>query len=90
VISETSFRPLADLRVEAWDCDHCVENCLGAATTDANGTFAIAIDEAHRDELIERRPDIYFKVFRDARTLADTRTQVLWSCAIRTSRRSSR
>jgi hypothetical protein len=79
VVSETGLRPLSGLRVEAWDCDQRIDKRLGTGTTDANGTFEIVVDEAHREDLLERQPDIYFKVFRDQQTLAHTRTQVLWS-----------
>src|SRR3954466_2170668 len=81
VISADTRRPLSGLRVEAWDRDQCWDTALGAADSDANGEFTIAVDPQRSQELHSTRPDIYFKVFRDKQLLANTRSQVLWNVA---------
>src|SRR4051812_9917049 len=76
VVEATSRRPVADVRVEAWILDPARSKLVGAAQSTADGAFTIKVEEgAVRDE----RTEIYFKVLRGDRTLADTRSQVLWT-----------
>src|SRR5215217_666957 len=79
VVGTTGRVGLNALRVEAWDRDQRTRERLGTATTDATGAFAILVDERFRRDLAERKPDVYFKVFRGEQLLADTGAQVVWN-----------
>src|SRR5262245_48060255 len=86
VIDATSRRPLGELRVEAWDSDPRHGALLGLAVTDREGRFTIELDARRAAGSDGRRPEIYFKVFRGDRLLADTRSQVVWSPQARDAR----
>jgi Neuraminidase-like domain/Salmonella virulence plasmid 28.1kDa A protein len=79
VIGAKSRRPLPDLRIEAWDKDLLFDDLLGSAVTDASGAFTIEFDQRYYREILDRRPDVYFKVFRGKQVIADTRGEVLWN-----------
>ncbi len=71
---------IADLRVEAWDKDLLVDDLVGSAVTDLHGRFEITFDESHYRELfLDRKPDLFFKVFAGDRLLASTEDSVLWN-----------
>jgi hypothetical protein len=83
---------VSGLRVEAWDKDLLVDDYLGYATTDEAGDFTIEFDEDHYrryfikkfQEIFDRYPDLYFKVFQDGRLLADTHDKVIWNAGWQT------
>jgi hypothetical protein len=57
-----SGRPLAGLRVRAFDKDVFFDDALGAATTDAAGRFEIDFTELKFRDVVEQRPDLYLRV----------------------------
>lgn len=80
IIGAETRQPLAGVRVEAWDKDLLIDDLLGSTVTDAAGGFAMEIDRRYYQEIIfDRRPDVYFKVYREERLIANTAGQVLWN-----------
>lgn len=69
----------AGLRVEAWDKDLRVKEVIGSAVTDAKGSFQIEFEESHLRKLfLDRKPLLFFKVFRGDQLAASTEASVLW------------
>ena len=55
---------IAGVRVEAWDKVFIHDDQLGSAGTITDGSFSISFDEnAFNDIFLDKRPDLYFKVF---------------------------
>ena len=78
VVNSTDGSGIAALRVEAWDKDVLVDDCLDSAETDFNGTFVIRFgEEAFRDAGLDRLPDVYFKVFSEGHLIASTEHSVI-------------
>ena len=67
VREQGSSRPLAGLLVRAFDKDVVFDDELGSTLTAADGRFEIHFTEMKFRELLEGRPDLYFRVF-DPRT----------------------
>ncbi|MGH7179479.1 MAG: hypothetical protein ACREJC_19035, partial [Tepidisphaeraceae bacterium] len=63
--------PLAGFYVKAYDKDLLFDDLLGGARSDAQGQFEIVSELRDFREIFERKPDLYFRVYR-----ADQRTQV--------------
>jgi len=73
---------LSGVRVEAWDKDLICNDCVGSATTDEQGGFQIDFQESDFRNLFgDRRPDLFFKVFRDHSLIKSTEDSVLWNVA---------
>ncbi len=84
VTSERDGRGLPNLKVEAWDKDLVIDDLLGAANTDSNGGFTLDFDETHYREIcIDRKPDVYFKVFFEGDLIKSTEDSVLWNVEAR-------
>ncbi|MBI2985750.1 MAG: hypothetical protein HYY45_03175 [Deltaproteobacteria bacterium] len=71
---------IAGLRVEAWDKDLIFDDLVGSAVTDAQGAFQIEFTGSYFQELfLDRKPDLFFKVFRDGELIKSTEDSVLWN-----------
>ncbi len=71
---------IAGLRVEAWDKDLICNDLVGSSITDEQGTFRMEFDESYFRELFhDRRPDLFFKVFRENDLIKSTEDSVLWN-----------
>ena len=77
VIDLTSRRGVAELRLEAWDKDLILDDLVGSAVTDEQGKFRIEFDQSYFQELfLDRRPDLYFKVFSGDSLIKSTEDSV--------------
>lgn len=80
VIERESRRGIPDLRVEAWDKDLIIDDLVGSAVTASDGAFQILFDETYfREICLDRRPDLYFKVFSQEKLIKSTENSVLWN-----------
>lgn len=78
IIDRETHQGVAGLHVEAWDKDLLIDDLIGSAVTDKEGRFEILFDEAYFKELfLDRRPDVFFKVFDRDALLLDTRDSVI-------------
>ena len=83
VIDRTTQHGIKGLRVEAWDKDLIVSDLLGSTTTSEDGTFQIQFDESYFKELfLDRRPDLFFKVYKKDELLKSTENSVLWNITV--------
>ena len=79
VIDRRSDIAVPKVRVEAWDKDLICDDLVGSATTNQQGAFLIEFDESYFRELfLDRRPDLYFKVFSEGLLIESTENSVLW------------
>ncbi len=80
VVNEDSLSGIGCLRVEAWDKDLICDDLLGSAVTNEDGTFKIRFNEKYFQELfVDRRPDVFFKVFNGDELIKSTEKNVLWN-----------
>lgn len=70
--------PLPGLFIKAYDKDLLFDDLLGTAASDAQGRFEIAAEPEDFREFFDKRPDIYFKVFRGQTLVHDTDDAVRW------------
>lgn len=63
IIDRQTEQGISGLRIEAWDKDLFFDDLIGSAETDAEGFFQIRFNEEYFRELIERCPDLYFKLY---------------------------
>lgn len=79
-IIDAKTRPVAGLRVEAWDKDLICNDLVGSAVTDDQGKFRIEFTQSHFKELFpDRKPDLFFKVYQDDTLIKSTKDSVLWN-----------
>jgi hypothetical protein len=70
VIDSRNRRGLEGVRVEAWDKDPFFSDLVEETTTDERGAFRIDFDATYFKEwFLDRRPDLFFKVFRGERPM---------------------
>ena len=78
VLSRLTKKPLAGIKIEAWDKDLIFDDLLGSSITDRAGLFSLNFKEHYYRELFERKPDVYFKAFYRGELIASTEDSVLW------------
>jgi hypothetical protein len=87
VLDASSSRPVAGVRVEAWDIDDACGDLVAVGQTDVRGEFQITLADAYQRSLFgERRPALFFRVFQGERLVADTRDGVRWDPRNRSER----
>jgi hypothetical protein len=80
VVDTMTGRGVQGLRVEAWDKARVYDDSVGSAISDEQGAFQIQIDQSYFRELFqERRPDLYFKIFREQDLVKSTEDSVIWN-----------
>lgn len=80
VVDTATHKGVGGLRVEAWDTDPVADDLVGSAVTDAEGRFEIEFATSYFGEVfLDRRPDLYFKVFADGELISSTEDAVLWN-----------
>ncbi len=73
------------LRVEAWDKDLIFDDLVGSAVTNKDGKAEFTFDKKYFSELfVDRKPDLYFKIFFKERLLFSTEKAVTWNVSSRT------
>jgi hypothetical protein len=80
LVEAGSGRPLAALRVRAFDKDLVRDDPLGSSVSDANGRFDIQFTELDFRDVVEARPDLYFRVFdSEGREIHSTEDHPIWN-----------
>ena len=80
VTDSHSGQGIANLCVEAWDKDLLFDDLVGSAVTDEQGAFQMQFDETYFRELfLDRRPDLFFRVFRENVLIKSTENSVMWN-----------
>ncbi|MCP5108627.1 MAG: hypothetical protein GY950_34900, partial [bacterium] len=82
IVDSTSKRGIPDLKIEAWDKDLVFNDLVGSAVTTKKGTFTIKFNASYfREIFMDRRPDLFFKVFKKGILIKSTEDSVLWNSA---------
>src|SRR5438552_661916 len=80
IIDRATRKGVAGLRVQAWDKDLICDDLIGSAITDEEGAFQIDLDASSFQQLfLDRRPDLFFKVFDDRSLIRSTEDSVSWN-----------
>lgn len=73
VVDRSTQRGVRGVKVEAWDRDTRYHDLLGQVITDDDGRFTIGYDGVFFGDFApDRSPDVYFKVYLDARLVLTT------------------
>ncbi|NJB86909.1 hypothetical protein GGR26_002686 [Lewinella marina] len=73
IINRNTGQGVADLRVEAWDKDFIFHDFLGITYTDSRGHFHLNFNDAQFSDFgLERRPDVFFRIFDGTVVLKNT------------------
>ena len=81
IIREETEQGIANPPIEAWDKDLIFNDIVGSAEIDELGQFQIEFTEAHfRECFLDRRADLFFKIFRNDELIYSTEDSVLWNC----------
>ncbi|MFX0125473.1 MAG: alpha/beta hydrolase family protein [Candidatus Hodarchaeota archaeon] len=67
VCEQETNRPLPNLFVRAYDKDLLFDDLLGDTVTDKSGDFTIFYSQKDFQDLFEKRPDIYFRIYDSTR-----------------------
>ena len=84
VVEEESGKPVAGVRVRAYDKDLIFDDKLGDTLTNAKGEFDISYSEVHFRDFNETAPDVYVRVY-DAvgkKVLHTTEKAVRWNATV--------
>ncbi len=76
-IISSNKRALAALTIEAWDKDLLVNDFLGKATTDKSGGFTMTFDTSAFKGLFDKKPDIFFRIYRKGVLIHSTEKEVI-------------
>ena len=80
LVDRVSGDRVQGLRVEAWDKDLLINDLIGSGITDKKGTFEFIFDESYFSELfVDRKPDLFFKVYQNDRLIRSTEDSILWN-----------
>jgi len=73
------------LRVEVWDKDLIFNDLIGDTITDSDGRFHVEFDRSKLQEVFfidlffDRKPDLFFKIYRGDELIKSTEDYVLWN-----------
>lgn len=80
VLDSKTGQGLAGLKIEAWDYDFICHDCVGETITQEQGEFQIEFDpSAFQEFFLDRKPDLFFKVFHQNHLVRSTQDSVLWN-----------
>src|SRR5688500_11302015 len=68
------------LKVEAWDTDSIIDDMVGSSVTADDGKLSIVCTRKYFEELLlDREPDVYFRIFSGMTLVASTKDNVMWN-----------
>lgn len=80
VVDQKTGHGVDELRVEAWDKDVIVDDLVGSALTNRQGSFRLEFTSDYFSELfLDRHPDLFFKVFQGQTLIKSTEDTILWN-----------
>lgn len=80
VINVETRRGITGLRVEAWDRDLLFHDMVGSTFTGGRGAFRMIFDDSAFKELfLDRKPDLFFKVYEGKKLIKSTKNSTLWN-----------
>lgn len=82
IIDGSSRQGRSHLRVEAWDKNVIAADArLGAAMTGPDGAFVIEVSRSAWSGILDRQPDVFFKVFQESELILSSEESVLRNVA---------